>query len=125
MTIASTSSKLRAFNQLVPTYSPTKRQALQPMSKRFPSTILATAVIPWDEEYRFQENLFRRQVRLLRDGLTPYIYLFGTAGEGYAVSDQQFDAIVDAFRDEMLPGAHPMVGVINLSLQTIIERIER
>jgi hypothetical protein len=95
------------------------------MTKRFPSAILATAVIPWDEEYRFQEDLFRRQVRLLRDGLTPYIYLFGTAGEGYAVSDKQFDAIVDAFRDEMLPGAHPMVGVVNLSLQTIIERIER
>ncbi len=95
------------------------------MNKRFPSTILATAVIPWDEEYRFQEDLFRRQVRLLRDGLTPYIYLFGTAGEGYAVSDSQFDAIVNAFRDEMLPGTHPMVGVVNLSLQTIIERIER
>ena len=94
------------------------------MSQRFPSAILATAVVPWDEEYRFQENLFRRQVRLIRDGLTPYIYLFGTAGEGYAVSEQQFDEIVDAFRDEM-SGAHPMVGVISLSLQTITERIER
>ena len=95
------------------------------MNKRFPSTILATAVVPWDEEYRFQEDLFRQQVQQLRDGLTPYIYLFGTAGEGYAVSESQFDAIVDAFRDEMLPGAHPMVGVVSLSLQTIVERIER
>jgi len=95
------------------------------MSKRFPSTILATAVVPWDEEYRFQEDLFRRQVRQLRDGLTPYIYLFGTAGEGYAVSDRQFDQIVEAFRDEMGSEAHPMVGVVSLSLSTIIERIER
>ena len=94
------------------------------MKKRFPSTILATAVIPWDEAYRFQEDLFRRQVRLLRDGLTPYVYLFGTAGEGYAVSDRQFDEIVDVFCDEM-SDAHPMVGVISLSLQTITERIER
>ena len=99
------------------------------MKKRFPSVILATAVIPWDDAYRFQEDLFRRQVRLLRDGLTRYIYLFGTAGEGYAVSDRQFDEIVAAFHDEMSAGppseAHPMVGVISLSLQTITERIER
>jgi len=95
------------------------------MSKRFPSTILATAVVPWDEEYHFQEDLFRQQVRQLRDGLTPYIYLFGTAGEGYAVSEKQFDAIVAAFHDEMGAETHPMVGVISLSLPTIVERIER
>lgn len=95
------------------------------MSKRFPSTILSTAVVPWDEDYRFQEDLFRQQVQGLRQELTPYIYLFGTAGEGYAVSESQFDEIVDAFRDEMLPGAHPMVGLISLSLQTMVERIER
>ena len=95
------------------------------MSKRFPSTILATAVVPWDEEYHFQEDLFRQQVRQLRDGLTPYIYLFGTAGEGYAVSEKQFDAIVAAFHDEMGAATHPMIGVVSLSLQTIVERIER
>lgn len=68
--------------------------------------------------------MFRRTVRLLRDGLTPHLYVFGSAGEGHAVTDAQFIAVCRAFRAEMnTPVAHPMVGVISLSLGTIIGRI--
>ena len=94
--------------------------------KRYPSGIMATCCIPWDENSRFAEAIFRRGVRTALTHGTKHLYVFGTAGEGYAVTERQFDQIVAAFADEMRQGqAEPMVGVINLSLGTICERIER
>jgi dihydrodipicolinate synthase/N-acetylneuraminate lyase len=87
--------------------------------------ILATAVVPWTDTFQFDEPAFRHQVQMIAEGLTRHIYLFGTAGEGYAVTDKQFVQIVRCFRacaDEF--GVNPMLGVISLSLPTIIERIE-
>ena len=94
--------------------------------KRYPSCILATCCVPWDERGRFAEAIFRRGVRSMLTQGTKHLYVFGTAGEGFAVTEQQFDQIVAVFADEMRQGsAEPMVGVINLSLGTILERIER
>ncbi len=93
--------------------------------KRYPQGIMATCCVPWDEHFRFAEAIFRRGVRQALAG-TPHLYVFGTAGEGYAVTDQQFDQIVTVFAEEMRRGgAEPMVGVIGLSLGTIVERIQR
>ncbi len=91
-----------------------------------PATILATAVIPWTERYEFDESTFQRQVHTITANLTRHIYIFGTAGEGYAVSERQFDQVTKAFwQSAQAYGVSPMVGVISLSLSTIIERIER
>jgi dihydrodipicolinate synthase/N-acetylneuraminate lyase len=91
---------------------------------RFPSGILATAVIPWDDRGEFLEGLFVAQVRHMAAHLTPNLYVFGTACEGYAVTDTLFDRITRSFVGAMrAAGAEPMVGVISLSLPTIIERI--
>ncbi len=92
---------------------------------RYPSCILATCVVPWGTQHEFQEDLFRHQVRtLLRDG-TRHLYIFGTAGEGYAVTNRQFQEIVQVFCAEMRSGsAEPMVGVISTSLPSVIERLE-
>jgi len=95
------------------------------VAKRYPSVLLATCLLPWTERFEFDEPLFREQVRRARQELTPHLYLFGTAGEGYAISDQQFDHIIRVFRDEMPPESHPMIGLIGLSLPAIVERIER
>lgn len=93
--------------------------------KRYPSCIMATCEIPWNDKGEFAEDIFRREVQHALHG-TRHIYIFGTAGEGYAVSDTLFDTIVGVFSEEMRKGdAEPMVGVINLSLPTILERIER
>jgi dihydrodipicolinate synthase/N-acetylneuraminate lyase len=91
---------------------------------RYPSCIMACCVVPWDDRHYFVEDLFRHQVReLLRQG-TQHLYLFGTASEGYAVTDRQYLEIATAFSDEMRRGgAEPMIGVISLSLPTIVERI--
>ncbi|MFN0052273.1 MAG: dihydrodipicolinate synthase family protein [Planctomycetales bacterium] len=94
--------------------------------KRYPCGIMATCCIPWDANGQFAEAIFRRGVRSTVTHGTKHLYVFGTAGEGYAVTERQFDQIVAAFTDEMRQGqAEPMVGVINLSLGTICERIER
>jgi dihydrodipicolinate synthase/N-acetylneuraminate lyase len=96
------------------------------MKKRYPSAILATCCIPWKQNGDFAEAIFRRTVRRLVKHLTPHIYLFGTAGEGYAVTDRQFDQIIRVFWEEMDQSkAKPMVGVISLSLATVLERIGR
>jgi dihydrodipicolinate synthase/N-acetylneuraminate lyase len=92
---------------------------------RYPRVILATGVVPWREDDTSDEPLFRHTIRHLVPALTRHLYVFGTAGEGYAVSDRQFADLTRAFVEEMnATGGVPMVGVISLSLATVIERIE-
>ena len=92
--------------------------------KRFPAGIMCTCVVPWDEQGEFIESLFVDQVRGMLK-LTPHLYVFGTAGEGHAVSDRQFERIARVFHEAMRAGgAEAMVGVISLSLPTILQRID-
>lgn len=85
---------------------------------------MATTVIPWTADFAFDEGIYRDEVRsLLAAGYT-HLYIFGTAAEGYAVDDAQFHQIARVFVEEMRAGqAEPMVGVISLSLETILQRI--
>jgi dihydrodipicolinate synthase/N-acetylneuraminate lyase len=93
--------------------------------KRYPACILCTCVVPWDDAGNLIESLFVDEInRMLQ--VTRHLYVFGTAGEGHAVTDRQFERIARVFHDTMRAGgAEPMVGVISLSLPTIVERIER
>jgi dihydrodipicolinate synthase/N-acetylneuraminate lyase len=94
---------------------------------RYPRVTLAAACIPWDEKGNVLEDVFREQIRLhLRAGVK-HMYVFGTAGEGYAVTESLFDEIVRLFTNEMLrdPESRAMIGLISLSMRTTIERIER
>jgi len=94
--------------------------------KRYPSCLMATCCIPWDDAGRLAEEIFRRSVRTALEHGTKHLYVFGTAGEGYAVAEGQFDQIVAAFADEMRQGqAEAMVGLIGLSQAAICERIAR
>lgn len=92
--------------------------------KRFPPSILCTCVVPWDEQGEFIKELFVDEVRRMLQ-VTPHLYIFGTAGEGHAVNDRQFERITHVFHDTMrAAGGEPMVGVISLSLATVRQRIE-
>jgi dihydrodipicolinate synthase/N-acetylneuraminate lyase len=87
---------------------------------RYPRCILATAVVPWTEDWQLDERLFRREIQQLLAAGYRHLYIFGTAGEGYAVGDEQFRQVTRVFVAEMAAGgAEPMVGVISLSLATI------
>lgn len=94
------------------------------MTKRYPICILATAVVPWTEDYQIDEDRFRREIRFLSEQVSRNIYLFGTAGEGHAVSEAQFRRLVTIFGEECTAlKAEPMIGLISLSLPQIQERI--
>jgi dihydrodipicolinate synthase/N-acetylneuraminate lyase len=93
---------------------------------RYPRVVLASVSLPWAADGSLIEDLFRDQVQLHLAAGVKHLYVFGTAGEGYAVTDRQFDQVCALFDEEMrADDAHPMVGVISLSTGTIIERIER
>jgi hypothetical protein len=85
---------------------------------------MATVVVPWTDAYELDEPLFRHQVHALLGAGYRDLYVFGTAAEGYAVDDEQFRQIGRAFVDAMRSeGAEPMIGVISLSLPTILRRL--
>lgn len=92
---------------------------------RYPRGILVSCEVPWDEHELFMEDIFRKQVqRFLTFGFRN-IYIFGTAGEGYAVDGSRFRQIAQVFREEVRgEGVLPQVGVIGLSTATIRERID-
>jgi len=107
-------------------WSSGRRQRSDMNVKRYRPCVLATCCVPWNEDFSFAEEIFRRQVRHLVSHGIRDLYIFGTAGEGYAVSDRQFDEITRVFLDETRDaGVQTMIGVISLSLATVIERIER
>jgi dihydrodipicolinate synthase/N-acetylneuraminate lyase len=95
------------------------------VSKRFPACVLATVVVPWTEHFELDEDLFQHQIATFQAAGYRELYVFGTAGEGYAVTDRQFSQVVSAFAQGMkAAGAEPMVGVISLSLGQMLERLE-
>ncbi len=94
------------------------------LTKRYPPILLATCSIPWTADYTFDASLFTYSVKQLATEMTPHLYLFGTAGEGYAVTDRQYQEITETFRAALPADTVPMIGVISLSLGTIVERIQ-
>ncbi len=90
---------------------------------RYPQAILVSCEIPWDDDEQLLEDVFRCEVRGARQHFD-HIYVFGTAGEGYAVDTARFQQIVRIFYEETRgANIHPMVGVIGLSTANIVERV--
>ncbi len=94
------------------------------MKTRYPQSNLAACMLPWTETFQFDVRVFEQHVQEAMDAGYKNIYLMGTAGEGYALTDKQFKEVVGAFaRLTVKPGLDPQVGVISLSMGQIIERI--
>ncbi|RYE10708.1 MAG: dihydrodipicolinate synthase family protein [Hyphomicrobiales bacterium] len=93
---------------------------------RFPRTVLGTVCLPWAEDGSLDEALFRRTITNLVKGGLPDLYVFGTAGEGYAMTDTMFRRVALVFSETMREagGSAPMVGLVSQSLATLIERAE-
>jgi dihydrodipicolinate synthase/N-acetylneuraminate lyase len=85
---------------------------------------MATAVVPWTDRDTLDEARFRQEIGALVEAGYSHLYIFGTAGEGYAVDDALFEQVTRVFVEEIRKHRlEPMVGVISLSLQTIMRRI--
>jgi dihydrodipicolinate synthase/N-acetylneuraminate lyase len=91
---------------------------------RYPRTVMVSVVCPWDEAEQLDEPIFRREIRHALDAGFRQIYVFGTAGEGYAVDSARFRRVIEVFGDEMAgTDATPMIGVIGLSTANVLERL--
>ena len=95
------------------------------MAARYPSTVMVSVVCPWDEREQLDEAIFRREIDHGLAAGFRHVYVFGTAGEGYAVDSARFRRVVEVFADQMAktPGARTMVGVIGLSTGNVLERL--
>ena len=58
---------------------------------------LVSAPIPWKTEEKFDPNLFAKIINKLKGQNCDGIYIFGTSGEGYAPSDEEFSEVVAHF----------------------------
>lgn len=95
------------------------------MTARYSHTVLGTCCLPWRDNGTLDAPVFQRSIRnLVAHGLKD-LYVFGTAGEGHTVTEDDFRWVTSLFVETMADagGAPPMVGVINLSLPTVLERI--
>ena len=91
---------------------------------RYHQAILVSCEIPWDDNENLMEDLFREEVRRSLNLGFNNLYVFGTAGEGYAVDTARFQRIVEIFAEETGgEDVFPQVGVIGLSTAQILERI--
>ena len=93
-------------------------------SPRYPQAILVSCEIPWGENGELLEDVFRRSVQATLEHFH-HLYIFGTAGEGYAVNQAQFRRIVDIFYEETRgDDIQPMVGLIGLSTPIVLEKLQ-
>lgn len=95
------------------------------ITQRYPQNNLAACVTPWTSDGKLDTGVFERHVQAAIEDGYRCLYIFGTAGEGYAVSETCFRQVVSEFAKLSLGGGRdPQVGIIGLSMQTMIERIE-
>jgi dihydrodipicolinate synthase/N-acetylneuraminate lyase len=91
---------------------------------RYHQGVLVSCEIPWDEQENLLEDVFRQEVRGTIAHGFHNVYVFGTAGEGYAVDTPRFRRVVEIFWEETRgEGVHAGVGVIGLSTANIVERL--
>ena len=69
-------------------------------SKRYPQDILVSCEIPWSDNEILLDDIFRKEIQTsINNGFTN-MYIFGTASEGYAVTNKQFKQIAEIFWEE-------------------------
>jgi dihydrodipicolinate synthase/N-acetylneuraminate lyase len=94
------------------------------MKTRYPQAILVSCEIPWDKDENLLEDVFRQEVRHALAAGFRHVYVFGTAGEGYAVDAPRFGRIVEIFSEETaVDGVSAQVGVIAMSVAQVRERL--
>ncbi len=86
--------------------------------------MLGAVDIPWSEDFTLDEPSFRSLLGRLSTLGAHQLYVMGTAGEGYAMTDDRFKRVVDVFVDAMRgTGVGMQVGVISLATEEVIDRI--
>lgn len=90
---------------------------------RFRRSTLVSCMVPWSDG-SFLETSFRNEIRRAIGWGFRHLYVFGTAGEGYAVTVAQFARVAEVFREETSDAPTTgMVGVIAPSTPLVLERL--
>ena len=75
-----------------------------------------------NEDDKLIQSIFRDEIHRAIASHFKHIYIFGTAGEGYAVDSRRFEEIVQVFREETAAeDVHALVGIIGLSTVQVKE----
>ena len=91
---------------------------------RYPQSNMAACMLPWTDKFQLDVSQFEIHIQGAIEGGYKNMYIMGTAGEGYALTDGQFKEVVGVFaRMTVKSGFDPQVGVLSLSMGQIIERI--
>ena len=92
---------------------------------RYPQSNLAACMLPWTESFELDEEVFQRHLQETLQGGYQNAYILGTAGEGYALSEERFRQVVTVFARQMVrDGIDPQVGVIGLSMEQSLSRLK-
>src|SRR5713226_784388 len=87
--------------------------------------VWAAVATPFDEQNRFDEGIFRENIRRLHAAGVHGIYTTDSDGEFYAIELAEFKRIVKVFADETQRLSFPtMVGVTWCNTQGIIDRLK-
>jgi len=91
---------------------------------RYHQAILVSCEVPWDDHDNLFEEEFRKEIRALISYGFNNLYIFGTAGEGYAVDTVRFQQVTRVFYEETRgKELFPQVGIIGLSTAHVLERL--
>ena len=82
-------------------------------------------MLPWTEDFKLDKPTFESYVQGAIAGGYKCLYVMGTAGEGYALSEDRFRHVVEIFAGlTAREGLDPQVGIIGTSLEQMIDRIQ-
>lgn len=97
--------------------------AEQPIQRRPPAAMVA-CLLPWTADFKLDEDAFAQHIDdALRLGFDS-LYVLGTAGEGYALSEPLYQQVIRVFADRTLSNeCRPQVGVIGTSMLQMIDRL--
>ncbi|HBE00910.1 MAG: hypothetical protein A2096_03860 [Spirochaetes bacterium GWF1_41_5] len=92
---------------------------------RYKPCVMGNVCIPYTKKNGFIDDLFRQTIQELISYNIKNLYIFGTAGEGYAVSNAMFTRIARSFFDETKSISNNcLLGVIGMSVEQIKEKID-
>ena len=91
---------------------------------RYPQNNLAACMLPWTEDFELDVPVFERHIQSTLDDGYKCLYLMGTAGEGYALTRERFQQVVEIFAGLAVgDGSDPQIGVIGTSMEeTLLKR---
>jgi len=85
----------------------------------------AGVTLSWNEDYSFDEESFRKNLRRLASFDVPGIYTTGSTGEFYALDWPEFRRMVDIFFEEIGPTGKPtQIGCCDDNTRDVLRKAE-